>query len=150
MNVALPTETPVIKPSLSILATEELLLTQVPPIEGVILILVPIQTVLEPESVAIGFALTVTAGEGKLVHPVDVLVKTKVVLPTPNPVTRPFEATVATNGSLLIQLPPEVGVNVVVVEGQIADVPDTLTIGLATTVIDAVEALLQPETVLVK
>ena len=150
VNVAVPTETPVITPELSILATEELLLTQVPPVEGVIFILVPIQTVLDPESVAMGLAFTVTIGDGKLVHPVDEFVKTKEVLPTPTPVTRPLEATVATSGSLLTQLPPEVGVNVVVVDGQMEVVPDTLTMGLATTVIDEVEALLHPETALVK
>lgn len=127
-----------------------LLLTQVPPVEGVMFILVPIQTVLDPERVAKGLALTVTVGDGKLVHPVDELVKTNEVLPTPTPVTRPLEATLATRGSLLIQLPPEVGVKVVVVEGQIAVVPDTLTIGRATTVIEEVEVLLHPETVLVK
>ena len=97
-----------------------------------------------------GLALTVTDGVGKLAQPVVVLVNTKLVVPTAIPVTTPLEATVATPVSLLTQVPPDVGVSVVVVPGQIEEVPDKFTMGLATTVIAEVEALLQPDKVLVK
>lgn len=150
VKVAEPTETPVITPALVMLAMEELLLTHVPPVVGVMPIEVPIHTVLRPVSVAMGLGLTVKVGVGRLVQPVAVLVKIKLVVPTSTPVTRPLEATVATPASLVDQVPPEVGVSVVVVPGQIEDVPDMLTMGLATTVMAEVDALRQPETVLVK
>ena len=150
VKVALPTETPVITPALVMVATAELLLTQVPPVLGVIPMEVPIHTVLKPVSVAMGLALTVTDGVGKLAQPVAVLVNTKFVVPTAIPVTTPLEATVATPVSLLTQVPPEDGVSVVVVPGQIEEVPDRFTTGLATTVMAAVEALRQPDIVLVK
>ncbi len=150
VKVAEPTETPVITPALVMLATASLLLTHVPPVVGVIPMEVPIHTVLKPVSVAMGLALTVTDGVGKLAQPVVVLVNTKLVVPTAIPVTTPLEATVATPVSLLTQVPPDVGVSVVVVPGQIEEVPDKFTMGLATTVIAEVEALLQPDKVLVK
>ena len=150
VKVAEPTETPVITPALVMLATASLLLTQVPPVVGVIPMEVPIHTVLKPVSVAMGLALTVTDKVGKLAQPVAILVNTKLVVPTAIPVTTPLEATVATPVSLLTQVPPEVGVSVVVVPGQIEEVPDKFTMGLANTVIAEVEALLQPDKVLVK
>jgi len=150
VKVAEPTETPVITPALVMLAIDALLLTQVPPVPGVIPMEVPIQTVLRPVSVAMGLAFTVRVGVGILVQPVAELVKIKLVVPTSTPVTTPPLVTVATAGLFVLHVPPDVGVNVVVVPGQIEEVPDMLTIGLATTVMTEVAALRQPEIVFVK
>lgn len=53
-------------------------------------------------------AVTVTDGVVAL-QPVSVLVKVKVTVPVETPVTRPEPDTVATNGLLLVQVPPVFG-----------------------------------------
>ena len=57
-------------------------------------------------------------------------VKVNVAVPAPTPVTTPLLVTVATNGSLLVQLPPILGLNDVVSDSQIISDPTILTVGL--------------------
>ena len=67
--------------------------------------------------------------------------KVKVTFPAATPVTNPALVIVAFVGSLLIQVPPVVGDNVIVLPTQTED--PALTDGKALTVIDEV-VLLQP------
>ena len=67
--------------------------------------------------------------------------KVKVTLPAATPVTSPALVTVALVASLLVQVPPVVGDNVIVLPTQTED--PALTTGKALTVTDEV-VLLQP------
>lgn len=94
-------------------------------------------------------AATVTTPVGLEMQPVLLLVKLKVTVPAPTPVTTPALVTVATAGLLLLQVPPVVGVNVVVAPMQILLLPVMLTVGKALTVTGDVGAELHPVAVLV-
>jgi hypothetical protein len=83
-------------------------------------------------------AFTVTAGVGAETQPVTEFVKVKVALPEAIPVTTPALVTVATDGSLLVQLPPLVGDKVVVAPTQMLLEPVMLTVGKALMVTAAV------------
>ena len=93
----------------------------------------PAQT--ESVPVTVGSALTVT-DEVVLLQPVEVWVKVKVTLPAETPVTKPALETVAFVASLLVQVPPVVGDNVIVLPTQTDD--PALTAGSALTVTVAV------------
>ena len=87
-------------------------------------------------NVAVGLAVTVTDAV-VLLQPVDVCVKVKVTVPAATPVTAPALVTVAIELLLLVQVPPVVGDNVVVLFGppaQIELAPVILTTGKAFTV----------------
>ena len=114
VKLAVPAPTPVTIPALVTVATEVLLLTQVPPVEGESVVVVPTQIAGEPVILATGFATTVIALVAFEMHPVDVSVKVNVAVPAPTEVTTPAFVTVATDVLLLTHVPPVVGERVVV------------------------------------
>ena len=93
----------------------------------------PAQT--ESVPVIVGSALTVS-DEVVLLQPVEVWVKVKVTLPAATPITKPALETVAFVASLLVQVPPVVGDNVIAPPTQTED--PALTTGSALTVTVAV------------
>ena len=153
VNVAIPAPTPVTTPPLVTVATDILLLTQVPPVVGDKVVVLPAQIVLAPTILTTGNAVTVRAEVGAETQPVAVFVKVKVAVPAETPVTTPvMETTVATAGLLLVQVPvpPPAGDNMVVLPTQIVLAPAMLTTGVAFTVTGAVAAEAQPDAVAVK
>jgi hypothetical protein len=111
VNVTDPEATPVTKPALVTVAFVISLLNQVPPEVGESVMVFPIQTDAAAET--IGAALMVTA-EVVLLQTEEVGVKVNVALPEAIPLTRPVLSTVALVGSLLVQVPPVVGLKVIV------------------------------------
>jgi hypothetical protein len=87
-------------------ATDGLLLTQVPPVLGVALIVDPTHTF--EGTITVGRSFTVTT-EVVLLHPVAVEVNVKETVPAPTAVTKPLLSTVATFVSSLVQVPPALG-----------------------------------------
>ena len=85
-----------------------------------------------------GVGLTRIALVGALTQPVLVWVNLKVAVPFITPVTTPASVTVAMASELLAQVPPVVGVKLVVEPMQITFVPVIFTLGLAFTVTLAV------------
>src|SRR5258707_1039088 len=146
VNVTLPAATPVTTPALVTVASEALLLTQVPPLTGLNVIADPIHK-LEDGALTVGNALIVTA-DVVLLQVVVVLVKVKVTLPAATPVTTPALVTVANEGLLLTHVPPVVGLNVIVDPAHKLE-EDALTVGFAL-IVTADVALLQVVAVLVK
>ena len=69
MNVAVPAATPVTTPALFTVATDELLLDQVPPVDGVNVVVVPTHIVEDPEILTVGLCLAVIVAVGTAVHP---------------------------------------------------------------------------------
>lgn len=149
VNVAIPADTPVTIPALVTVATAGLLLTQVPPVVGDKVVVMPTQIVLTPVIFTTGKALTETADVGMETHPVTVLVKVNVAVPAETPVTTPALVTVATAGSLLTQVPPVVGDREVVKPTQMLLAPVIPTTGNGSTVTGAVAGEAQPVAVLV-
>jgi hypothetical protein len=139
VNVTLPGETGVTRPPFVTDATAGLLLAHVPPLVGLNVIVNPMHK-LEDGALTVGFALIVTA-EVVFWQPVAVLVNLNVVLPAASPVTRPAFVTDATVGLLLAQVPPLVGLSVIVNPTHKLE-DDVLTVGFALTV-TAVVVLLQ-------
>ena len=113
-------------PPLVTVATDVLLLTQVPLVIGPKLPLVPIHIV--EGAIKTGSAFTVTA-EVVLLQPVDVCVKVNVGAPVAIPVTKPAFVTLANPALLLTHVPPVVGESVVVAPTHIAVLPVMLTVG---------------------
>ena len=99
-------------------------------------------------SVIVGAGVT-SISKVSEIHPVEVSVKTKLPVPAETPVTNPAFVTVAMAGKTSSQVPPVVGVNVVVDPIHTSGVPLTVTVGLGLTVTAGVVAL-QPVAVLVK
>ena len=130
MNETVPAESPVTVPELVTDATSELLLTQVPPVEGD-RVVVPFTHI---------FAPPVTTGNGyTVIFPVVLLhpeedVKVKFAFPGANAVTMPAFVTEAVAGLLLDQVPPVSGDNVVVPPMQTKEVPLIATSGDSLTV----------------
>jgi hypothetical protein len=106
VNVTLPEATPVTRPAFVTVAFVISLLVHVPPVVGDKVMLLPTQT--EGPADTTGRALIVTA-EVVLLHPVAVSVNVNVTEPGAIPVMRPALDTVALVGSLLVQVPPDVG-----------------------------------------
>lgn len=127
-------------------ATEGSLLTQVPPLEGDKPVVAPTQILLGPLILTVGNALTVTEEVGADIHPVPESVKVKLAVPADTPVTTPAFVTVATDGSLLTQVPPDAGDKVVVTPTQMLLAPVMLTEGFAFTVTAEVGSDSQPVT----
>jgi hypothetical protein len=138
VNVAVPADTPVTTPLFVTVATAALLLAQVPPVEGDNPVVKPTQMLFGPLMPTVGNALTVTADVGAEAPPVIELVKVKVTVPADMPVTTPAFVTVATVGSLLVQVPPVVGDKAEVEPTQMVLDPVMLTTGGALTVTGAV------------
>jgi hypothetical protein len=148
-NVAVPFDNPVITPLLFTDATAVLLLTQVPPIVGDRVVVVPSHNAETPVILAIGKAFIVTAAVGKEAQPVVVLLKKNVAVPLDMPVTTPALLTVATNVLLLLHVPPVVGDKVVVPPTHIDELPIILTVGNELIVTAGVAKDVQPVAVLV-
>lgn len=142
VKVAEPADTPVTTPALVTVATEGLLLTQVPPLVGDNVVVEPTQMLFAPVMLTTGKASTVTGEVGDEAHPVAVFVYVKVAVPAETPVTTPALVTVATAGLLLTQVPPEVGDKVVVEPTQITLGPVMLT-GVSAFTVTAVVVALQ-------
>ena len=94
VNVAEPDATPVTRPAFVTVAAPVLLLTQVPPVLGDNVVVLPTQIVVLPVILTVGNAFTVTA-EVVLVQPVVVNVKVNEADPAATPVTTPALETVA-------------------------------------------------------
>lgn len=150
VKVALPAVTPVTTPAFVTVATAGLLLTQVPPVVGDKVVVAPMQILSAPVILTTGVLLTVTGAVGIDTQPVAVLVKVKVAEPAVTAVTTPSLVTVATAGSLLIQVPPVVGDKPVVAPIQMLLEPVIETVGKALTVTGEVAADSQPVAVSVK
>jgi hypothetical protein len=125
VNVALPALTPVTTPAFVTVAIEVLLLNHVPPEVGDNVMVEPAHIEVAGE-VTTGRELTVTEEVVEL-QPVVLLVNVKVTEPAATPVTV-LPLTVAFVGSLLTQVPPVAGVNVIVLPTHTADA-DVFTVG---------------------
>lgn len=134
INLAFPGVTPVTIPPLVIVATNGLVLVQVPPAVGVNVVIDPTQIGLFPVITATGLAFTTTGAVGSETQPVEDWVYTKVALPGLIPMTRPALLTVAMVGFKLDQLPLTVGDNEVLAPSQIVEGPIIVAAGLLFTV----------------
>lgn len=108
----MPGANAVTTPPLVTEAKEGLLLTHVPPDEGLNVVVVPMHIDAEPVIATVGVAPIVIAEVGSEIHPETVFVNVNVAEPAPTAVTTPLFVTVATAVLLLIQLPPLPGLNV--------------------------------------
>lgn len=149
VKVAVPAVKPVTTPALVTEATAGLLLTQVPPVAGDKVVVNPAQIVLEPVILTAGVAFIVIPEVGAETQPVLVLVKVNVTTPALIPVTTPKLVTEATAGLLLAQVPPVEGDKLVISPIQMLEAPRMLTIGIGSTVTEAVGAETQPVELLV-
>lgn len=130
-----PAPTPVTTPPLVTVATDGLLLTQVPPLEGVNVVVWPIQILEDPDIETVGFTFIDIDVVGSEAQSVALLVKVNDAVPAAIALTKPALVTVATELLLLAQVPPDVG-DKVVVDPTHKDVdPVILTDGLVFTVI---------------
>ena len=89
LKVAFPCPRPVTTPELDTVATEGLLLTQVPSNDGERVEELPTQMLLEPVTETFGIAFIVTEGVGFEIQPVCALVKVNVAVPAETEVTSP-------------------------------------------------------------
>jgi hypothetical protein len=140
VNVIEPADTPVTNPAFVTVATAALLLNQVPPTVGLRVIVLPTHKVGEGV-LTTGSGFTVTE-DVVLLQPVAVSVNVNVIEPADTPVTNPAFVTVATAALLLNQVPPTVGLRVIVLPAQSA-ADGELTTGIVFTVTEDV-VLLQP------
>jgi hypothetical protein len=138
VNVADPAVRAVTSPALVTLATAALLLTHVPPVVGDNVVVEPSHMDDKPVIPTTGLPIMVMALVAFELHPVVALVNVNVTLPAATPVTTPVLVTVAIALSLLAQVPPVEGDNVVVIPTQIEVGPVILTIGFAFTVTSGV------------
>ena len=69
VNVAVPAAIPVTTPALFTIATDELLLVQVPTVDDDNVVVVPTQMTEDPETFTVGFCLAVMVAVGTAVHP---------------------------------------------------------------------------------
>lgn len=134
VNLACPAPTAVTTPPLVTVATAILSLTQVPPVVGDKVDVLPIQSPEEPVIETVGFANTQTVADALDAQPVEASVKMKVAVPAVKPVTNPELLILATNGAVEAHVPPVAGVKVVVPEIHIESLPVKLAVGLALTV----------------
>ncbi len=132
LNVAIPARTPVTTLPLTV-AVSVSKLTQVPPVEGVRVVVPPIH-IFELAAKTVGLGLTVIFPVF-LEHPDDVSVNVKKVTPEATPVTTPPLVIVATDPLLDVHVPPVVGDKVVVLPAHIVG-GLAVTVGAATTVKD--------------
>lgn len=110
----------------------------------------PIQTAFGPVMFTPSLSSTVKVAEGLDVHPVALLVKVKVTVPSSTPVTEPLLVTVATEVLLLVHVPPVDGDNEVCEFIQMAVGPVKNTVGLSYTVTGAVASEAHPVILFVK
>jgi len=131
VKLALPAAIPVTIPTLLTDALEASLLDHVPPDVGAIIMVLPIHTAAAADTA--GNAFTVIEIVLLQLGAVE-LVKVNVTLPDATPVTTPALVTVAIVISLLDQVPPDVGVTLMVLPRQ-TDAAEVVTTGNAETVI---------------
>lgn len=134
VNVALPAIKPVTIPVLVTEAIDGLLLVHVPPTLGESVVALPAHIALLPEMRPVGLLFIAIDDDGFEAQP-SKLVKIKLALPAKIPVTNPLLDTLATFALLLVQVPPVLGDNVVVLPTQMELLPVIDTIGIAFTVI---------------
>ena len=127
----MPEPTPVTIPSLVTVATDMLLLVQVPPVVGESVVVEPSQMVVGPVIAAVGGLSTVMLLVALEEQPVEELVNEKLAVPVFTPVTLPALFTVATVVMLLTHVPPEVGESCVMESLQITEDPVIEAVGLA-------------------
>lgn len=139
VNVTEPADMPVTTPAFVTVATDGLLLVQVPPVVGDKLEVLATQMIELPLILTVGLAMTVTLAVGAELQPVLLNVNMNVTTPAPTPVTTPPFVTVAIDVLLLVHVPPVVGDNVVVLPPQIVVAPVIFTTGLTLTVTFPVE-----------
>ena len=132
INVVVPGINPVTIPALLTVATRGLVLAQVPPVAGNTKVVVKTQISLSSR-LTVGLAVTLTLIESDL-QPVAVSVKANFTVPKATPVTIPALVTVAMEMLPLAQVPPVVGLSVVVELIHTSAVPVTETEGLGFTV----------------
>ena len=113
VNMAVPCATPVMIPALVMVATELLEEAQTPPVVGVTVVVLSIQISSGPVNVTVGLGLIVTV-IGVEAQPVLVSVQVNWAVPAEIPVIRPALVIVATPTLLEAQVPPAVGLTVVV------------------------------------
>ena len=130
-------------------ATEALVTAHVPPVEGDNCVVFPIQIPVCPVMETTGLACTVRDAVGKLVQVVELFVKVNVAFPWFKPITIPILFTLATEGLLLVQTPPELGDNVVVEPTHNGLLPMISTTGLGNMVMVTEESDLHPKKELV-
>src|SRR5690606_7105768 len=107
--------------------------TQLPPAEGVSVVVVPTHMVLGPVILMAGFPLIIICSLGSEEQP-RFVVNINLAVPFPKPVTIPPFVTEAIEGLMLIQLPPVTGVSAVVAPWHISVAPVTTGVGLGDTV----------------
>jgi hypothetical protein len=77
VKVGFPADTPEMTPELFIVASALLELDHVPPVDGVAVIVEPMQTELaDNDTVGRGFTVTVTGADGALRHPLALVTRT--------------------------------------------------------------------------
>lgn len=113
VKVVVPAATVVTLPALSIVATDGLLLTHVPPEVGVSCVVLPMQTNDAPPRT--GSGSIVTFAVAKLLQPPLVTVYLMVAVPAESPVTTPDALTLAMAGVVVLHTPPGVASDNVVV-----------------------------------
>lgn len=134
VKFTVPTAAGETKPSLETAAIDKLDEAQLPPDVGVRFKVLPIQTLLD-EADTMGLALIVMAELASDTQPVVELVKVNAADPAAIPVMRPALLMLATPGAELVQVPPEVGVMVVVAPTQRLDDKGCVMVGLLLTTI---------------
>ena len=117
-------------------AMVELPLVHVPPVVGVRVVVEPIQILVSPLMPTGTPFTTLMAMVLSELHPVAVSSNTNDTEPTPVPVTTPLLVMVAIAGLLLVQIPPEVGIKLVVPLIQISLSPLRAVMGLLFTMIE--------------
>jgi hypothetical protein len=136
VKVGLPAATALTTPAFVTVASELLLLAQVPPEIGDKVVLPPLEHIEDaPVILTAGGATMATAPVVAAQLGTVLLVNVKVGLPAATALTAPAFVTVASELLLLAQVPPLVGDKVVAPLVQIEDAPVILTDGRAVTVI---------------
>lgn len=112
------------------MATAGLLLIHAPPEVGDKVVVFPIQIVFDPVIDVVGLEITLMLAVGSDIQEEFVSKNVKLAEPRLTPVTIPELDTVATDGLLLVHVPPLVGDNVVMLPIQILPGPVMETDGL--------------------
>ena len=125
-------------------ATDTLLVSQVPPLVGLKVVTSPMQSSLSPVMLTPGPGVMVIILEVSETQPDRVCVNINLAVPLDKPVIKPALLIVATGGLVLIHVPPVVGDKLVVLPTQILPSPFNTTIGLGFTVTGAEFSDTQP------
>ena len=121
---------PVTTPEFVTDATFGFELTQVPPEVGLRIVVLPTHRIVPPVILTNGLSPIVTGVLRDDEHPVEDSVYIKVAVPIERAVTKPELLTDATEGLLLIHVPPPIGVKLVVPLIQMLFDPVNPTVGL--------------------